>query len=108
MGRGLVGARLWRLLRQLRHVFVDGTRGTDVRAPFARRRPRLRPRRGTGGVWVAFEADGGIGKKGGEGGAEAELVWSAKESSAATAVQQRFICENIHPITTHGSLCTTV
>ena len=52
---------------------------------------------GPGGVWVAFEADGGIGKKGGEGGAEVELVWSAKESSAATAVQQMFICEEHTP-----------
>ena len=101
MVRGLVGVRLWRLLRQLRHVFVDGTRGTDVHAPFARRRPQFRPRRG---AWGRM----GTGEQGGEAVGEGELVWSAKESSAATAVQQRFICENIHPITTHGSLCTTV
>ena len=44
--KGLVGARLLCLLHQLRHVLVNGTRGTDVNALFARRRPQLRPRGG--------------------------------------------------------------
>ena len=39
------------------------------------------------------EADGGRGNREVKRLAEVELVWSAKESPAAPAVQQMFICE---------------